>query len=241
MQVGIKSLNFLSLVLICLISSAVAFGQASPTPTPDDRGLGIQNTTSSSASSGNQQAREAKPELVLQTGYNNLFGSTRMVFSPDGRLLATGTYRSTSIKLWEIATGRQLRELSTGTQSASSLAPTVAFSRDNRLIAVAAGDNVIKVWDLNTGRELYSLAGPQGSVMSALGNYFLAFTADNRIVSVSDAIRIWDAGSGKELRTIDSSSISDFSGLTSTGSGLALTNDGNQLALISSGASRTLR
>ena len=235
MQVGIKSLNFLSLFLICLISSAVAFGQASPTPTPDDRGLGVQSATATSASSGNQQAREAKPELVLQTGYNNLFGSTRMVFSPDGRLLATGTYRSTSIKLWEIATGRQLRELATGTQSASSLAPTVAFSRDNRLIAVAAGDNVIKVWDLNTGRELYSLAGPQGSVMSALGNYFLAFTADNRIVSVSDAIRIWDAGSGKELRTIDSSSISDFSGLTSTGSGLALTNDGNQLALISSG------
>ena len=28
--------------------------------------------------------REAKPELVLQTGYNNLFGATRLVFSPDG-------------------------------------------------------------------------------------------------------------------------------------------------------------
>src|SRR6185369_9616449 len=101
MQVGIKSLSFSSLFLICLISAPSAFGQASPTPTPDDRGLGVQVTPTSTSSSASQQAREAKPELVLQTGYNNLFGSTRMVFSPDGRLLATGTYRSTSIKLWE--------------------------------------------------------------------------------------------------------------------------------------------
>jgi WD40 repeat protein/uncharacterized caspase-like protein len=235
MQVGIKS-PLSSLFLFCVLSSAHSvFGQASPTPTPDDRGLGIQSKTSTSASSGNQQGREAKPELVLQTGYNNLFGATRMLFSPDGRLLATGTYRSTTIKLWETATGRKLRELSTGTQSTSSLSPSVAFSRDNRLIAVAAGDNIIKVWEVNTGRELQSLAGPQGSIMSAFGNYFLAFTPDNRIVSVSDAIRIWDATTGKEVRAIDSSSLSDFSGLSATGSGLALTPDGNQLALISGG------
>jgi WD40 repeat protein len=234
MQVATKSLNLSSLFLVCLLFSPHSvFGQASPTPTPDDRGIGIQSNTSTSASSGSQQGREAKPELVLQTGYNNLFGATKMLFSPDGRLLATGTYRSSTIKLWETATGRKLRELSTGTQSTSSLAPSVAFSRDNRLIAVAAGDNVIKVWEVSSGRELQSLAGPQGSIMSAFGIYFLAFTPDNRIVSVSDAIRIWDATTGKEIRAIESGS--DLSGLSVTGSGLALTPDGNQLALIDGG------
>ncbi|HSE25215.1 MAG TPA: hypothetical protein VLB68_26375, partial [Pyrinomonadaceae bacterium] len=234
MQVATQSLNLSSLLLVCLLySSQSVFGQASPTPTPDDRGLGIQSNTATSSTSGNQQGREAKPELVLQTGYNNLFGATKMLFSPDGRLLATGTYRSNTIKLWETATGRKLRELSTGTQSTSSLAPSVAFSRDNRLIAVAAGDNVIKVWEVSSGRELQSLAGPQGSIMSAFGIYFLAFTPDNRIVSVSDAIRVWDPNTGKEIRTIDSGS--DLSGLSATGSGLALTPDGNQLALIDGG------
>ena len=99
MQVATKSLNLSSLLLVFLLSSSHSvFGQASPTPTPDDRGLGIQSNTSTSSSSANQ-AREAKPELVLQTGYNNLFGATKMLFSPDGRLLATGTYRSSTIKL----------------------------------------------------------------------------------------------------------------------------------------------
>ena len=54
---------------------------------------------------------------MLQTGYNNFFGATRLVFSPDGRLLATGTFRSSTIKLWETATGRELRNLSTGGQN----------------------------------------------------------------------------------------------------------------------------
>ena len=63
----------------------------SPTPTPDKRGLGIESSGPTSTTQSTTQAREAKPELVLQTGYNNFFGAARLVFSPDGKLLATGT------------------------------------------------------------------------------------------------------------------------------------------------------
>ena len=82
-------LAFALIPLACL--STIALAQTpNATPTPDKRGIGIQSTGSTSKTQAGQQSREAKPELVLQTGYNNFLGATRLVFSPDGRLLATG-------------------------------------------------------------------------------------------------------------------------------------------------------
>ena len=54
-------------------------------------------------------------------------------------LLATATFRSNTIYLWETATNRKLRDLSTSGQISSGFVPSVAFSRDNRLVAASAG------------------------------------------------------------------------------------------------------
>ena len=225
-----RSLSLLLLLLATSYYQVVAqTPAASPSPT-DQRGLGIQ-TSQSTSSAQAQQEKEAKPELVLQTGYNSLIGATRLVFSPDGRLLATASYQDSSVKLWETATSRKLRELSTGTGNSLTLAPQIAFSRDNKLIAVAAGENSTKVWDIASGRELQTLAGPQGSVMAAIGIYFVAFTPDNRLVTISDAMRVWDVTNGRELRTIASSTMS-LSGLRGSDGGMVLTPDGQQLALV---------
>ena len=167
---GYTEKNWLSVVVLLLFASVVMFAQ-SPSPTPvDKRGLGIQSPSSTTSTTTDQRAREAKPELVLQTGYNNLFGATRMVFSPDGKLLATGTYRSNTIKLWETATNRKLRDLTSSGQITVAIAPAIAFSRDSRLIAASGSDNSVTVWDVLSGRELQHLGGSgQGSIMGALG------------------------------------------------------------------------
>src|SRR4030095_1575268 len=81
--------KYLFILSLSLISFTCAQAQ-SPTPTPpDQRGLGIQSSQPSTSNQSNQQAREQKTELVLQSGYNSFIGATRFVFSPDGRLLAT--------------------------------------------------------------------------------------------------------------------------------------------------------
>ncbi|MBA3354783.1 MAG: hypothetical protein H0U18_02350, partial [Pyrinomonadaceae bacterium] len=225
----------LAIVLVAAVST-VGFAQtpsATPPPgSPDKRGIGVQ-TTGPANTAQSDQAREAKPELVLQSGYNNIFGATRLVFSPDGRLLATTSYRSSTVKLWETATGRELRNLSSGTHSGMGMSPFIAFSRDSRLVAAAAGDNSVKIWDAVSGRELQTLAGTQGSMTSAIsGVPFIGFTSDGRVVTVSDAIRVWDAASGQELRSISIEMTLSTSALMGGGGGAAITPDGNQLAFV---------
>lgn len=221
----------LALILFTAASGAAPGQAPSPTPTPDNRGLGIQSGGGTTNAPTSPQPREAKPELILQTGYNGFMGATRLVFSPDGRLLATRTFRSSTIKLWETATGRELRNLSSGTQSAMAMSPYVAFSRDSRLVAAAAGDNSVRIWEVISGRELKTLAGPQGSFASSIGVYFIAFTGDGQIVTVSDAIRVWDLTSGRELRTLGSTSVS-MSTFTGGDGGVAVSPDGKQLVSV---------
>jgi WD40 repeat protein len=212
-----------------LVSAPLTFAQ-SPSPTPaDKRGIGIQSSGTTTQSQPSQQAKEAKPELVLQTGYNELFGASRLVFSPDGRLLATATYRSSTVKLWETATNRKLRDLSLGGQSSPTFAPIVAFSRDNKYLASAAGDNSVKVWEVANGREVQTLAGTQGTVTSAMGVGFIGFMTNTQLVSVSDAIRVWDINTGALVRTIEGNTLSSFN---IGDSAITLSLDGSQLVMI---------
>ena len=97
----------------------------------------MQSNQQTNSPADQNKSKETKRELVLQTGYNPFFGATRLGFSPDGRLLATATFHTNTIKLWETATGRELRNLSTGGQNTTSLAPVFAFSADSRLLAAA--------------------------------------------------------------------------------------------------------
>lgn len=156
-----------------------------------------------------------------------------MVFSPDGRLLATTTFRSNTIKLWETATGRKLRDLSSSGQSAPGIAPFVTFSRDSRLLASAAADNSVKVWDVVSGREVQTLAGPKGLIASSVGVYFIGFAANNQLVTISDVARVWDLNTGRELRTLQSEMTPDAAGFTGTDGAVAVSPDGTQLALFS--------
>src|SRR5438094_8533210 len=131
------------LAALCLTN---LFSQT-PSPTPQDkRGLGLENNAANTSQTDQSKSREAKPELVLQTGYNNFFGATRLIFSPDGRLLATSTFRTNTIKLWETATSRELRDLSTGGQNTTGMSPFISFSADSRLLAAASGSNSVRVW-----------------------------------------------------------------------------------------------
>jgi WD40 repeat protein/uncharacterized caspase-like protein len=236
------SIGFALQLTLILISSAGTSWAQIPTPTPaDQRGISVQSKSQSTTPNSTEQEKEAKPELVLQTGYNNIFGATRLVFSPDGRLLATGTFRSNTIKLWETSTGRELRNLSGGRQSGVALSPNIAFSNDSRLLAATAGGTAVKVWDVASGRELQTFSsGAEGMLAAVGGVYFIAFGANDQFVTISDAIRVWNLKSGQELRTIGGGTIDAFAGVRGVG-GAALSLDGAQLACITTDAENEIK
>jgi WD40 repeat protein len=66
-----------------------------------------------------------------------------VAFSPDNRTIASGNFAS-AIKLWDAASGRQLRTLQGHTGNVES----VAFSPDGRTIASGSNDLTIKLRDL---------------------------------------------------------------------------------------------
>ena len=65
-----------------------------------------------------------------------------VAFSPDGRLLATGSADKTA-RLWDPATGECLRTLAGHDRGVFG----VAFSPDGRLLATGSWDNTARLWD----------------------------------------------------------------------------------------------
>jgi WD40 repeat protein len=66
-----------------------------------------------------------------------------VAFSPDGRLLASGSDDHT-VKLWDVETGQEVRTLRGHTDWVWS----VAFSPDGRLLASGSGTSTVKLWDV---------------------------------------------------------------------------------------------
>jgi WD40 repeat protein len=64
-------------------------------------------------------------------------------FSLHGKTLASGSYDNT-IKLWNLATGEEIRTLRGHSQSVRS----IAISPDGKTLASGSADNTIKIWRL---------------------------------------------------------------------------------------------
>jgi WD40 repeat protein len=133
------------------------------------------------------------PEKTLAAHKDMLLDLT---FSPDGKTLATTGY-DRLIKLWDVATGKELRTLKDHSDAVYGL----AFSPDSKLLASAAADRAVKVWDVATGTRLYTLGESTDWV------YAVAWSPDGRHVAgagVDKSIRIWEASAtgGKIVQSV---------------------------------------
>jgi len=127
-------------------------------------------------------------EIRTFKGHENLVLSVK--FSPDGKLLATGS-GDLQIKLWNVETGKEIRtfkghDILTGHES---FVNSVSFSPDGKFLVTGSADRTIKLWNVETGEEIGIVGGHDAAVTS------VSFSPDGTTVATGSddkTIKLWN-------------------------------------------------
>lgn len=115
-----------------------------------------------------------------------------VAFSRDGEKVVSCS-KDMTLKLWDVATGREIRTLRGLTNAAYS----VAFSPNGKMVVSGNRDGLVQLWDVVTGREMLSLKGHTKDVLS------VAFSQDDKTIVSGGRdgdIKLWDVAKGAEIR-----------------------------------------
>jgi WD40 repeat protein len=117
-----------------------------------------------------------------------------MAFSPDGTVLATGGYSDTAVILWDVATGKEARQLHGHVRGVER----VWFAPDGQLL-VQDSDGLLHCWDVASGKPVREPARIDGTFprISGDGRRALVSELQGRVTTV----RLVDVSTGRTLAT----------------------------------------
>ncbi len=113
------------------------------------------------------QTKEPLLQTTIQSGHNGPVKSIR--YSPNGKYIASGS-RDKSVRLWEVATGREVKVLGAHRYTVRDL----SFSPDGHYIATGGDDKRLLIWDIASGTLVKELEGHRSKITA------LAFSPDGK-------------------------------------------------------------
>ncbi len=140
--------------------------------------------------------QQGHPEVQTLRGHGDEL--IDVAFSSDGQRLASAS-RDGTVKLWEVASGQELRTLEGDGNWGRNAAFNVAFSSDGQRLASASRDGTVKLWEVASGKVLRTLKGHPQAVIN------VAFSPDSRrLASASNdrTVKLWEVATGQELRSL---------------------------------------
>jgi RNA polymerase sigma factor (sigma-70 family) len=149
-------------------------------------------------------------ESRVKKGDDAYSGISRLVFSPDGKLLAATFFEDlandqtlrSGVRLWSVATGKEVLRVG-GSLKMEDVPPEVpypAFSPDGQVLARVGPGGTICLHSTSDGKQKRSLGGAdKGEV---IGGLVFAPNGKTLAASLNDGrVRLYDAGTGKRLHT----------------------------------------
>ena len=155
-------------------------------------------------------------------GHTNYIST--VVFSPNSRYLATGSYDYT-IRMWDLENGSTFHLLNSQVETEIR---ALAFSPDGEFLASGSSDGYARIWDVANENLIKTIAAHERSIRS------LAFSPDGVFFATGSfdrTIKIWNAANGELIRTLTGHTRSIYS--------LCFLPDNRQL--VSSSSDHTIR
>jgi WD40 repeat protein len=131
---------------------------------------------------------------LLRTLLGHTSWVNAVAVTPDGEHVISGSADST-LKVWEVESGREVRTL----EGHTSAVLAVAVTPDGRHIISGSKDNTLRIWELDTGRAVRTLQGHFGGV------YAVAVAPDGRHVisgSWDNTLKVWELEGGQLVQTL---------------------------------------
>ena len=115
--------------------------------------------------------------LVVKAAADEI-GSKAVAISPDGTIGVTGHFFDGIIRLWNLETGKKIREF----VGHSPRVGSVAFSPDGKhIVSAGYSDNDARLWNVETGEEVWRF-----QCETTFGVYAVAMPKQGNVVMVSD-------------------------------------------------------